>query len=324
MKEKTALITGIAGQDGSYLAEFLLDKKYRVIGVERHNTLKKRRDNIEHLLDRIELESADLLEEETLVKIIKKTEPDEIYNLAARSSVAESWNSPVLTGEITALGAIRLLESVRKTNGNIKFYQASSSEIFGGSKESPQNEDTCPNPKSPYGAAKLYAHWMVKNYRETYGMFAVSGILFNHESPRRGTEYVTRKIIQEAVKIKLGISDELRLGNLDAKKDWGFAGDYVEAMWLMLQQEEPRDFVIGTGETHSVKDFIVKTFEHLELDWEKYVKTDAKFVRPAETNLLVADITSAKKILGWKPKTNFEDLITLMIAEEMKSLSKNK
>lgn len=324
MKKKTALITGITGQDGSYLAEFLLGKNYKVFGLERSGLAIKKYANIQHIINKIELTSADLLDEGSLIDIISTIKPDEIYNLATRSSVAESWKDPVLTGEITALGAVKLLEAVRKTNDKIKFYQASSSEIFGGSKKSPQNEETCPNPKSPYGAAKLYAHWMVKSYRETYNMFAVSGILFNHESPRRGVEYVTRKIIHEAVKIKLDMSEELRLGNLEARRDWGFAGDYVKAMWLMLQQEKPMDFVIGTGEIHSVKDFAIETFERLGLDWEKYVKTDASFIRPAETNLLVADNTNAKKILKWSPKTNFKKLIKLMIKEEMKLLSENK
>lgn len=322
---KKALITGITGQDGSYLAEFLLSKNYKIFGTENQKSGdKKGRAIIEHILNKIELVPANLLQEESLVDVINATKPDEIYNLAAQSSVAESWKNPVLTGEITALGAVRLLESVRKTNDKIKFYQASSSEIFGGSNMSPQNEETCPNPKSPYGMAKLYAHGMVKSYREVYKMFAVSGILFNHESPRRGLGYVTRKIINGAVKIKLGISKELILGNLEAQKDWGFAGDYVEAMWLMLQQEEPNDFVIGTGKTHSVKDFVIETFDYLDLDWEKYVKIDASFTRPAETNLLVADNTKAKKILKWEPKTNFKELIELMVIEEINFLSKNK
>lgn len=324
MKQKVALITGITGQDGSYLAEFLLNKNYKIFGIENQNTTTKNHTNIKHILKKIRLVRANLLDEKSLIDVIKKIKPDEIYNLAAQSSVAESWKDPVFTGEITALGAIRLLESVRKTNSKIKFYQASSSEIFGGSNMSPQNEETCPNPKSPYGMAKLYAHGMVKSYREVYKMFAVSGILFNHESPRRGLGYVTRKIINGAVKIKLGISKELILGNLEAQKDWGFAGDYVEAMWLMLQQEKPRDFVIGTGKTHSVRDFVVETFDYLSLDWEKYVKIDNSLVRPAEANLLVADNTNAKKILKWKPKTDFKDLIKLMISEEIKFLSKDK
>ncbi|MBU4370177.1 GDP-mannose 4,6-dehydratase [Candidatus Parcubacteria bacterium] len=324
MKQKVALITGIAGQDGSYLSELLLNKNYKIFGIKKQNSDQNKYNNIRHILNKIKFVSADLLIETSLIDAIKKTKPDEIYNLAAQSSVAESWKNPIHTGEITALGAIRLLESIRKTNNKIKFYQASSSEIFGGSKKSPQNEETCPNPKSPYGAAKLYAHWMVKNYRETYNMFAVSGILFNHESPRRGLEYVTRKITHEAVKIKLGMSKELKLGNLDAEKDWGFAGDYVEAMWLMLQQENPKDFVIGTGKIHSVLEFVTETFNFLKLDWKNYVKIDASFLRPAETNLLIADITNAKKTLKWKPKINFKNLIKMMVAEELNFLSKNK
>jgi len=321
MKQKKALITGITGQDGSYLTELLLSHNYRIFGVKRPGTDPTGSANIRHILNDIEFVSADLLDESSLIEAIEKSKPDEIYNLAAQSSVAESWNTPVFTGEITALGTIRLLEAIRKTNKDIKFYQASSSEIFGGSKTSPQNEDTCPNPKSPYGAAKLYAHWMVKNYRETYKMFAVSGILYNHESPRRGLNYVTRKIIHEAALIKLGMSNELRLGNLDAKKDWGFAGDYVEAMWLMLQEGEPRDFVIGTGEVHSVRELVAETFGFLDLDWERYVKIDKNFIRPMETNLLVADSTNAREILKWKPKTNFKELVKMMALAELSSLS---
>lgn len=322
MKEKTALITGITGQDGSYLAELLLKKNYKVFGMKKPSSDESGGTNIEHILRSIEFVSADLLDEISLITAIEKSRPDEVYNLAAQSSVAESWNMPTYTGEITGLGTTRLLEAIRKTDKKIKFYQASSSEIFGGGNTSPQNEATCPSPKSPYGAAKLYAHWMVKNYRETYQMFAVSGILFNHESPRRGLGYVTRKIIHEAAKIKLGMSNELKLGNLDGQKDWGFAGDYVEAMWLMLQQEKPQDFVIGTGELHSVRDVVTEAFGLLDLDWEKYVTIDKNFIRPMETNLLVADSTKARETLGWVPKTKFKELIEMMVTAEINALSK--
>lgn len=317
--KKTALITGINGQDGSYLAELLLSKGYTVFGMEAPNALPEKRHNIGHILDKIELVQGDLLNETSLTEVMKKTFPAEVYNLAARSSVAESWKTPIQTGEVTALGAARLLESIRQIDPGIKFYQASSSEIFGGSTESPQNERTCPHPKSPYGIAKLYAHWMTVNYRETYKMFAVSGILFNHESPRRSPEFVTRKIVREAVRIKRGLSKELRLGNLDTKRDWGFAGDYVEAMWRMLQQEQPRDFVIGTGETHSVREFAQEAFGCLDLDWEKYVVIDQNFVRPAEVNLLVADATLAKEILHWEPKVGFKELVKMLVSEELKA-----
>lgn len=323
MKQKIALITGITGQDGSYMAEFLLNKKYKVFGLERRSS-QKNRENIKHILDKIELVSGDLLDEGSLVRAIKEVKPDEIYNLASQSFVAESWKQPIYTGEVTGLGAARLLEAIRQTDPKIKFYQASSSEMFGASKEYPQNEKTFFYPRSPYGIAKLYAHWITVNYRESYGIFAVSGILFNHESPRRGLEFVTRKITNEAVKIKLGLSKELRLGNLDAKRDWGFSGDYVEAMWLMLQQKEPRDFVIGTGETHSIKEFVKEAFGHLGLDWTKYVKIDKKFVRPAEVNLLLADASLAAKELKWKSKVAFKDLVKMMVDSDMRSLSNKK
>ena len=323
MKQKRALITGITGQDGSYMAEFLLKKKYKVFGLERRNS-QKNRENIKHILDKIELVSGDLLDEGSLIRAIKEVKPDEVYNLAAQSFVAESWKQPVYTGEVTGLGAVRLLEAIRQTDPKIKFYQASSSEMFGASKEHPQNERTFFYPRSPYGIAKLYAHWITVNYRESYGIFAVSGILFNHESPRRGLEFVTRKITHEAAKIKLGLSKELRLGNLDAKRDWGFSGDYVEAMWLMLQQKEPQDFVIGTGETHSIKEFVKEAFGHLGLDWTKYVKIDKKFVRPAEVNLLLADASLAAKELKWKSKVAFKDLVKMMVDSDMRSLSNKK
>lgn len=323
MKQKRALITGITGQDGSYMAEFLLKKKYKVFGLERRSS-QKNRENIKHILDKIELVSGDLLDEGSLIRAIKEVKPDEVYNLAAQSFVAESWKQPVYTGEVTGLGAVRLLEAIRQTNPKIKFYQASSSEMFGASKEHPQNEKTFFYPRSPYGIAKLYAHWITVNYRESYGIFAVSGILFNHESPRRGLEFVTRKITHEAVKIKLGLSKELRLGNLDAKRDWGFSGDYVEAMWLMLQQKKPQDFVIGTGETHSIKEFVEEAFGYLGLDWTKYVKIDKKFVRPAEVNLLLADASLAAKELKWKPKIAFKDLVKMMVDSDIKLLSNKR
>ncbi|MEK7098157.1 MAG: GDP-mannose 4,6-dehydratase, partial [Patescibacteria group bacterium] len=266
----------------------------------------------------------DLLDEGSLVRAIKEVKPDEVYNLASQSFVAESWKQPVYTGGVTGLGAVRLLEAIRQTDPKIKFYQASSSEMFGASKEYPQNEKTFFYPRSPYGIAKLYAHWITVNYRESYGIFAVSGKLFNHESPRRGLEFVTRKITNEAVKIKLGLSKELKLGNLDAKRDWGFSGDYVEAMWLMLQQDMPRDFVIGTGETHSVKEFVEEAFEYLGLDWKRYVKIDKKLIRPAEVNLLLADSSLAAKELKWRPRVNFNNLVKMMVDSDMKLLSGNK
>jgi GDPmannose 4,6-dehydratase len=316
---KRALITGITGQDGSYLADFLLKKGYKVFGLERRNS-RKNHGNISHILDEIELISGDLLDEASLVHAIREVKPHEVYNLAAQSFVGDSWKQPVFTGEVTGLGAVRLLEAIRQTDPKIKFYQASSSEMFGASLECPQNEKTYFYPRSPYGIAKVYAHWITVNYRESYGMFAVSGILFNHESPRRGLEFVTRKITYGAAKIKLGLSKELSLGNLDSKRDWGFAGDYVEAMWLMLQQEKPRDFVVGTGETHSVKEFLDETFRYLDLDWKRYVKIDKKLIRPAEVNLLMADASLAKKVLKWKPKVDFKELVKIMVDAELEIL----
>ncbi len=282
---KKVLITGITGQDGSYLAEFLLSKKYKVFGLERRSS-QKNHANIAHIINKIEMVSGDLLDESSLVRAIKETRPDEVYNLAAQSFVAASWKQPVYTGEVTALGAMRLLEAIRQTNPKIKFYQASSSEMFGKVQQTPQNEKTPFYPRSPYGVAKIYAHWITINYRESYNMFTASGILFNHESPRRGIEFVTRKITNTAAKIKLGMEKELYLGNLDAKRDWGFAGDYVKAMWLMLQQKEARDYVISTGETHTVREFVEAAFGELGLDWKKYVKVEKKFCRPAEGDRL--------------------------------------
>ena len=315
---KQALITGITGQDGSYLAEFLLAKDYKVFGLERRLSFKNRK-NVEHLGDKLIFLSGDLLDHNSLIQIIQDVKLDEIYNLAAQSFVGASWNQPVYTGNVTGLGVVRMLAAIKAVNPKIKFYQASSSEMFGETDICPQNEDTPFHPRSPYGAAKLYGHWITVNYRESYDMFAVSGILFNHESPRRGLEFVTRKIVNAAVKIKLGLANELKFGNLEARRDWGFAGDYVEAMWLMLQQSKPADYVIATGENHSVKEFIESTFNYLGLDWEKYVKQDKAFVRPADINLLVGDYSKAKKELGWEPKIKFKDLIKIMIDEELKT-----
>ncbi len=319
--KKTAFITGILGQDGSYLAEFLLSKNYRVVGLERRLSQKNRK-NIEYIQDKIQLFSGDLLDEASLVHAIKAVAPDEVYNLAAQSFVGDSWKQPVYTGEVTGLGVTRMLEAIRQVNPKIKFYQASSSEMFGGAKESQQNEKTPFYPRSPYGAAKLYGHWITVNYRESYEIFAVSGILFNHESPRRGLEFVTRKITHTAAMIKLGLAKEVRLGNLDAQRDWGFAGDYVEAMWLMLQQKKPYDYVIGTGETHSVREFVEEVFGYLGLDWKKYVKIDEDLIRPAEVIHLCADASRARKELGWKPKVGFRELIRMMVDSDIKLFSR--
>ena len=321
---KRALITGITGQDGSYLADLLLAKGYEVFGLERRSSQKKR-DNIEHLLragHKIHFISGDLLDESSLVHALKESKPHEVYNLAAQSFVPDSWTQPVFTGEVTGLGVVRMLEAIRQVDPKIKFYQASSSEMFGKTIEFPQNEQTRFYPRSPYGAAKLYGHWMTVNYRESYGIFAASGILFNHESPRRGLEFVTRKITHAAASIKLGLARELRLGNLDAKRDWGYAGDYVEAMWRMLQQKKPKDYVIGTGEAHSIREFVEEAFDHLDLDWKKYVKTDKKFMRPAEVNHLLADASAARRELGWKPTVNFKQLVQMMVDEDLRLLSK--
>lgn len=323
---KKALITGITGQDGSYLADFLLSKGYAVFGLERRSSQKDRK-NISHLLSArrgIELVSGDLLDEASLVHALQDVRPDEVYNLAAQSFVAESWKQPVYTGEVTGLGAVRLLEAIRQVDPSIKFYQASSSEMFGKVTETPQNEKTVFYPRSPYGVAKLYAHWITVNYRESYKLFTVSGILFNHESPRRGIEFVTRKITHTAARIKLGMAQELRLGNLNAKRDWGFAGDYVEAMWLMLQQKTPKDYVIATGETHSVREFVAETFERLHLHWKKYVVVDKKFLRPAEVDNLTGDARRARKELGWKPRVSFRELVRMMVDADLALLSKER
>lgn len=312
----TALITGITGQDGSYLAELLLEKGYRVVGVVRRSSTTPY-ERIGHLVDRIELVSADLLDQHSLVEAMASCDPDEVYNLAAQSFVQTSWTQPVLTGEFTGLGVTRALEAVRKAVPGARFYQASSSEMFGKVVESPQRETTPFYPRSPYGVAKVYGHWITVNYRESYEMFAVSGILFNHESPRRGLEFVTRKVTDAAARIKLGLAREVRLGNLDSRRDWGFAGDYVDAMWRMLQQDEPRDFVIGTGQTWSVRDLCKIAFEVVGLDYQEYVVQDERFFRPAEVDLLVADPLEARERLGWVPRVAFAGLIEMMVEADV-------
>jgi GDPmannose 4,6-dehydratase len=314
-----ALITGITGQDGSYLAEHLLAKGYEVVGMVRR-TSHHSYERIEHLLDRITIVTGDLLDQHSLTVVLQETRPDEVYNLAAQSFVPTSWTQPVLTGEFTALGVTRILEAIRLVHPAARFYQASSSEMFGKAQETPQSERTPFYPRSPYGVAKLYGHWITVNYRESYGLYAVSGILFNHESPRRGIEFVTRKVTDGAARIKRGLATELRLGNLDALRDWGFAGDYVDAMWRMLQQPEPRDYVIGTGETHSVRELVEVAFGHLGLDWTKYVRTDERFVRPAEVDILLADPRRAHAELGWKPQVSFEALVKMMVDADMERL----
>ena len=313
---KTALITGITGQDGSYLAELLLAKGYRVVGVVRRSSTTPY-ERIAHLVDRVELVSADLLDQTSLTDVVQETQPDEIYNLAAQSFVQTSWTQPVLTGEFTALGVTRMLEAMRKAAPKSRFYQASSSEQFGKVIETPQRESTPFYPRSPYGVAKVYGHWITVNYRESFNLFAVSGILFNHESPRRGLEFVTRKITDSVARIKLGLQHELRLGNLEARRDWGFAGDYVDAMWRMLQLDEPDDFVIGTGQTYSVRDFCIAAFGAVDLDYLEYVKQDEKFFRPAEVDLLVADPSKAEQKLGWTPKVAFAELVSMMVAADL-------
>lgn len=319
---KAALITGITGQDGSYLAEFLLSKGYKIYGMVRSGS-SPRTERISHILDKVKLLRGDLLDQNSLIEIVKESNPDEVYNLAAQSFVPVSWNQPVLTGEFTALGVTRVLEAIRLVNPKIKFYQASSSEMFGKVNESPQTERTMFWPRSPYGIAKVYGHWTTVNYRESYGMFCCSGICFNHESPRRGLQFVTRKITDGVARIKLELAKELRLGNLKAARDWGFARDYVEAMWLMLQQDEPDDYVIATGETHTVKEFVETAFSYVGLNWKDHVVIDPKFVRPAEVDHLIGNAEKAHKKLGWYPKTKFNDLVKLMIDYDLKRL-KNK
>ena len=316
----TALITGVTGQDGSYLAEFLLDRGYRVVGmVRRTSTLNFHR--IGHIQDRLELVPGDLSDQVSLIHILEEYRPEEVYNLAAQSFVKTSWNQPVFTGDVTALGVTRVLDAIRIVDPHIRMYQASSSEMFGKVVEVPQRETTPFYPRSPYGVAKVYGHWITVNYRESYNLHASSGILFNHESPRRGLEFVTRKISHQAASIKLGLAHELRLGNLDSRRDWGFAGDYVRAMWLMLQQDTPDDYVVATGETHSVREFVEEAFGYLDLDWQQYVEQDPKFYRPAEVDLLVGDAGKAGRELGWEPEVDFKSLVRLMVDADMKSLT---
>ena len=319
---KTALITGINGMDGSHLADFLLEKNYKIYGVERRSS-SKNRINTQHLEGKITFLQGDLTDQNSLLRCLKESNPDEVYNLAAQSFVGESWNTPEHTSEVTGLGVLRILEAIREFNPKIKFYQASSSEMFGRMVENPAKETTPFYPRSPYGVAKLYGHWITKNYRESYDMFACSGILFNHESERRGIEFVTRKISDGVARIKLGLADHISLGNLDAKRDWGYAPDYIEAMWLMLQQETPDDYVIATGETYSIREFLDIAFNHIGIfDWESYIKQDPKFMRPAEVDVLRGDFLKAKKDLGWSPKTNFVDLVKKMVNNDIKLLNK--
>ncbi len=315
-----ALITGITGQDGSYLAEHLLAKGYDVIGMVRR-TSHHSYERIDHLIPRVRIVAADLLDQHSLTMVLQETQPDEIYNLAAQSFVPTSFTQPVLTGEFTALGVTRILEAVRLVSPNARFYQASSSEMFGKVVETPQSESTPFYPRSPYGVAKLYGHWITVNYRESYNLYAVSGILFNHESPRRGMEFVTRKVTDAAARIKLGLATELRMGNLDAKRDWGFAGDYVDAMWRMLQAPSPQDYVVGTGKTHSVEDLVRVAFDHVGLDWKQYVVSDPQFYRPAEVDLLIADPGRINKALGWKPSVSFEGLVKMMVDADLGRLA---
>jgi len=315
-----ALITGVTGQDGSYLAELLLAKGYEVVGVVRR-TSHHSYERIEHLLDRIEVVAADLLDQHSLTVVIQDSRPDEVYNLAAQSYVPTSWTQPVLTGEFTALGVTRILEAIRLAHPTARYYQASSSEMFGKVTETPQRESTAFYPRSPYGVAKVYGHWITVNYRESYGLYAVSGILFNHESPRRGIEFVTRKVTDGVARIKLGLARELRLGNLEARRDWGFAGDYVDAMWRMLQQDQPQDYVIGSGETHSVRELVELAFAHVGLDYRQHVVSDPKYYRPAEVDLLLADPSKARRELGWTPKVGFTELVAMMVDADMERLA---
>lgn len=318
---KKALITGITGQDGSYLAELLLSKGYKVYGLRRRTSVPIL-ENIEHIKNEIEFIEGDLLDQGSLINAVKKSNPDEVYNLAAQSFVATSWDQPVLTGQATGMGVTNMLEAVRIVKPEARFYQASSSEMFGKVVETPQKETTPFYPRSPYGVAKVYGHWITVNYRESYNMFACSGILFNHESPRRGVEFVTRKVTDAVARIKLGLQSELRMGNLDAKRDWGFAGDYVKAMWLMLQQETPDDYVISTGETHTVEELVQIAFEHVGLNWREHVVIDPKFVRPAEVDLLLGDCSKAKNKLGWELEVGFEQLVKMMVDSDLAKLKK--
>ena len=318
----TALITGITGQDGSYLAELLLSKGYRVIGVARRSSTVTY-ERIEHLLDDITVVQGDLHDQGSLLALLEEYEPAEVYNLAAQSFVPTSWNQPALTGEITALGVTRMLEAIRFVNAKIRFYQASSSEMFGKVVEVPQCETTAFYPRSPYGVAKAYGHWITVNYRESFNMFASSGILFNHESPRRGLEFVTRKISDGVARIKLGHAKQLHLGNLEAQRDWGFAGDYVDAMWRMLQHDKPDNFVVGMGETHSVREFCEIAFNHVGLDYNDFIVQDEKFYRPAEVDLLISDPSKVRSVLGWEPAIGFKELVTMMVDSDMRRLNKN-
>ena len=320
---RRALITGLTGQDGSYLAELLLEKGYEVVGmVRRTSTVNFER--IAHIQDDIEIVQGDLLDEMSLRDVMQRHRPHEIYNLAAQSFVQTSWQQAVLTGETTALGVTRVLNAVRDVSRDTRFYQASSSEMFGKVVEVPQTEATPFYPRSPYGVAKLYGHWITVNYRESYGLHASSGILFNHESPRRGLEFVTRKISNHVARIKLGLIDELRLGDLDPQRDWGFAGDYVEAMWLMLQQDQPSDFVVSTGETHSVQEFCEHAFKHVGLEWREHVVQDERFMRPAEVDLLIGDASRAHDVLGWKPRTKFEELVAMMVDADLELVARQQ
>lgn len=313
---KTALITGITGQDGSYLAELLIDMDYEIYGlIRRHG--KSDFSRIDHIIDRITLLKADLADQSSLDIAVRTAQPDEVYNLAAQSFVTTSWNLPVLTGDITGLGVVRILESIRQFSPDARFYQASSSEMYGAAEEFPQSEETPFHPRSPYAIAKVFGHYSTVNYRESYGMFACNGILFNHESPRRGIEFVTRKITDGVARIDLGLSEELRLGNLDVRRDWGFAGDYVRAMWLMLQQKEPDDYVIATGESHSVREFVEQAFSTVGLDWHDYVKTDGRFMRHVDMPELRGDASKAKDKLGWRPATSFKELVAMMIMADI-------
>ena len=313
---RSALITGITGQDGSYLAEFLLEKGYTVYGMVRRAS-KENFERIEHIRNRVDLRQADLLDQLSLIRLLEETRPNEVYNLAAQSFVPTSWTQPVLTGEFTALGVTRLLDAVRLIDPTIRFYQASSSEMFGKVRETPQTENTPFHPRSPYGVAKVYGHAITVNYRESYGLFACNGILFNHESPRRGLEFITRKVTDGVARIKCGLGTELRLGNLEARRDWGFAGDYVQAMWLMLQQDEPDDYVVATGETHSVQELVELAFSYAGLDWRRHVVADRTLLRPAEVDFLLGDATKARHKLGWAPKIGFTDLIRLMVDADL-------
>jgi GDPmannose 4,6-dehydratase len=323
MRAKSALITGITGQDGSYLAELLLEKGYRVCGMVRRASTENFQ-RIEHLRDRLLLLQGDLLDQTSIASVLDQVRPDEVYNLAAMSFVPTSWQKPVLTAEFTAVGVTRVLDALRQTCPQARFYQASSSEMFGKVRETPQSEQTPFHPRSPYGVAKVYGHYITVNYRESYGLYGCSGILFNHESPRRGLEFVTRKITHAVARIKLGLASELRLGNLQAKRDWGFAGDYVRAIWLMLQQPEAEDYVIGSGETHSVEEFVSIAFEHVGLDWRRHVVVDPQFYRPAEVDLLLANPEKARRRLGWTPEVSFPQLVSMMVDSDLAALSKTR